>query len=96
MDFGIFREQLQGSISIELRSSLYRSKVLNEGYNFGSDLISIRGLHTKLCGLKVVGVPMLAILGLSGQNAIWMWVSWRGIEYTIRGKVVASSKFRSW
>jgi hypothetical protein len=31
-----------------------------------------------------------------GQNAIWMWASWRGIEYTIRGKVVASPKSRPW
>jgi hypothetical protein len=24
-------------------------------------------------------------LGVLGQNAIWMWASWRGIENTIRG-----------
>jgi hypothetical protein len=29
-------------------------------------------------------------LGVPRQNAIWMWASWRGIEYTLRGKVVAS------
>jgi hypothetical protein len=29
-------------------------------------------------------------LGIPGQNAIWMWASWRGTKYTIRGKVVAS------
>jgi hypothetical protein len=29
-------------------------------------------------------------LGVPRQNAIWMWGLWRGIEYTIRGKVVAS------
>jgi hypothetical protein len=23
-------------------------------------------------------------LGVPGQNAIWMWASWRGTEYTIR------------
>ncbi|CAM6008978.1 unnamed protein product [Sphagnum balticum] len=28
--------------------------------------------------------------GVSGQKAIWMWPPWRGNEYTIRGKVVAS------
>jgi hypothetical protein len=39
-------------------------KALNKGYNFASDLISIGGLHTKLWGPKVVGVPTLAILGL--------------------------------
>jgi hypothetical protein len=31
-------------------------------------------------------------MGVLGQNAIWMWASWRGIEYIIRGKVVASPK----
>jgi len=39
-------------------------KVLNKGYNFTSDLISIRGLHTKLWGPKVIGVPTLGISGL--------------------------------
>jgi hypothetical protein len=34
------------------------------GYNFDLDLISIRGLHTKLWGPKVTGVPTLGILGL--------------------------------
>jgi hypothetical protein len=35
-------------------------------------------------------------LGISRQNAIWMWASWRGIKYTIRGKVVGSPKSGSW
>jgi hypothetical protein len=39
-------------------------KSLDEGYNFGSDLISIGGLHTKLWGPKVAGIPTLAISGL--------------------------------
>jgi hypothetical protein len=30
------------------------------------------------------------------RKAIWMWASWRGAEYTIRGKVVASPKSRLW
>jgi hypothetical protein len=30
------------------------------------------------------------------KNAIWMWASWKGAEYTIRGKVVASPKFGLW
>jgi hypothetical protein len=29
-------------------------------------------------------------LGVPGQNDIWVLVSWLGIEYTIRRKVVAS------
>jgi hypothetical protein len=34
------------------------------------------------------GAPKLR----ESQKAIWMWVPWRGAEYTIRGKVVASPK----
>jgi hypothetical protein len=41
----------------------YRWKDLNEGYNFASDLITIRGLHRKLCALKVAGVPVVGISG---------------------------------
>jgi len=39
----------------------YRWKAFKEGYNFSLDLISIGGLHTKLWGPKVAGVPTLAI-----------------------------------
>jgi hypothetical protein len=42
----------------------YRLKALDEGYNFFSDLVTIRGLHKKLCALKIAGVPGVAILGL--------------------------------
>ncbi len=42
----------------------YHWKDLDKGYNFVSDLISIEGLHAKLCSLKVVKVPALAISGL--------------------------------
>jgi hypothetical protein len=47
-------------------------------------------------GPKVVGIRILGILGIPGQNAIWMWPPWKGIEYTIRGKVVASPKSMPW
>jgi len=47
-----------------------------------------------------MGVPILGISGFSlanpGQNDIWVLVPWLGIEYTIRGKVVTSPKFRPW
>jgi hypothetical protein len=39
----------------------YFWKFLDKGYNFASDLISIGGLHTKLCTPKVVGVPIIGI-----------------------------------
>jgi len=39
----------------------YHWKFLDKGYNFNLGLISIRGLHTKLWGLKVTGIPTLEI-----------------------------------
>jgi hypothetical protein len=42
----------------------YHWKALDEGYNFALDLITIKRLHRKLCALKVMGVPSVAILGL--------------------------------
>jgi hypothetical protein len=44
--------------------------------------------------LENFGTP--SHLGVLGQKAIWMWPSWRGTKYTIRGKVVVSSKFELW
>jgi hypothetical protein len=78
----------------------YCWKAFNKGYNFALDLVLIKGLRKKLLGQKVAGVPTLRISGLPfgipWQNAIWMWASWRSIEYTIRGKVVASPKSGPW
>jgi len=45
-------------------SATCRWKDLDEGYNFALDLILIQGLHVKLWGPKIAGVPTLAILGL--------------------------------
>jgi hypothetical protein len=59
----------------------YCWKDLDQGYNFASNLIAIRGLHKKLCALKVARVQVVGI---------WMWPPWRVVEYTIRGKVVVS------
>jgi len=42
----------------------YHWKSLAKGYNFVLELISIRGLHTKLWGPKIAGVLTLVILGL--------------------------------
>jgi hypothetical protein len=42
----------------------YRWKALNKGYNLALDLISIEGLHIKLCAFKVAEVPTLGIFGL--------------------------------
>jgi hypothetical protein len=43
----------------------YHWKALDEGYNFALDLISIRGLHTKLWAPKVTRVPTLGISRLA-------------------------------
>ncbi len=78
----------------------YYWKALDESYNFVLDLISIGGLHTKLLSPKVTRVPTLQFwdshLGVSGQKTIWIWALWRSIEYTIKGKVVASPKSGPW
>jgi len=44
--------------------STYCWKALNEGYNFGLELTSIKGLHTKLWPSKVAGIPIVGISGL--------------------------------
>jgi hypothetical protein len=42
----------------------YHWKALNESYNFVLNLISIKGMHTKLWAPKVTKVPTLGISGL--------------------------------
>jgi hypothetical protein len=42
----------------------YYWNALDEGYNFAWDLIAIRGLHAKLCALKVAEIPVVRISGL--------------------------------
>jgi len=78
----------------------YRWKSFDKGYNFFFNCISIRSLFAKLWGSKVARVPTWAIsrlpLGVSEQKVIWMWAPWRGAEYTIKGKVVASRKSGPW
>ncbi len=44
--------------------AIYCWKVLDKGYDIALDLISIRGLHTKLWAPKVAEVPTLGISGL--------------------------------
>ncbi len=43
------------------RRATYSWKALDKGYNFSLDLITIEGLHAKLCAPKVVGVLTLRI-----------------------------------
>jgi len=51
-----------------LRSSLYLWKVLDKGYNFALDFISIKGLHVKLWAYKVARVLVVKILGFPLGN----------------------------
>jgi hypothetical protein len=69
----------------------YCWKDLNKGYNFALDLISIKGLHTKLRKSQFREF-LDSNLGVSGQNDIWVLAPWLGTKNTIRGKVVASPK----
>ncbi len=52
-----------GFLSCRWRAT-YRWKDLDEGYNFVLNLISIKGLHTKLWPSKITRVLTLGILGL--------------------------------
>ncbi len=45
-------------------------KFIDKGYNYALDLTLIRGLHNKLWASKMIGVPILGIMGLS------TWESW--------------------
>jgi hypothetical protein len=71
----------------------YHWKALDEGYKIFLDLIIIEGLHAKLWAPKVIGVPVVGIsrlldshLGVSEQNAIWMWPPWRDTKNNMRGR----------
>jgi hypothetical protein len=78
----------------------YRWKDLDDGYNFALDLISIGGLHKKLWASKSWESQFREFqdsnLGVLGRNDIWVLAPWLSTENTIRGKVVASPKFRPW
>ncbi len=52
----------------------------------------------KVMGLQSCGSPnfMTPNMWIPGQNDIWVLALWPNIENTIRGKVVASPKSRSW
>jgi len=52
----------------------------------------------KVMGFQSRGSPDWRDFGTPTQKrkAIWMWAPWRGAEYTIRGKVVASPKSGPW
>jgi len=65
------------------KRATYHCKSLNEGYNFAFDLISIRGLHTKLWAPKVAWVPTLGTSGLGSPETKWHL----GVDLVARRKV---------
>jgi len=75
-------------------------KAFNKGYNFTWNPISIEGLHINYGPPKLWKSQVWEFqdshLGVPKQNDIWLLVLWSGIEYTIKGKVVASPKSRPW
>jgi hypothetical protein len=78
----------------------YRWKPLDKGYNFASDLISIVGLHAKVRAPKVVGVPVVGILGLPLGSPGTKCQLGAGLvakhRVYYKGEVVASPKFGPW
>jgi len=51
----------------------YHWKVLDEGYNFASNFISIKGMHTKLWAPKVMGILIVKISRLPLGNLGTKW-----------------------
>jgi hypothetical protein len=59
------------------------------------------GMGIKFMGLQShespnFGTSETPTLGVPRQNDIWVLAMWPNIENTLRGKVVASPKFRLW
>ncbi len=76
-------------------SATYLWKAFDEGYNFASDLQT--SFQSDVCTQSYGSLKLQEFhLRISGQNAIWMWASWRGTKYTIWGKVVVSPKSGLW
>ncbi len=80
---------------IRIGSAIRRWKDLDEGYKFGSDIVTIQLCSRELWRFKVPGVPPEqnrdSISGVPGICAIWMPPPWRVAENTIGSIVVAYS-----
>ncbi len=74
-------------------------KDVDEGYNFGSDLVVIQLCSRELWWFKVLrvspGQNRDSIWRVPGICAIWMPPPWRAAENTIGSKVVAYSQVRA-
>jgi hypothetical protein len=84
---------------IRIGRATWRWKDLNEGYNFGLNLVAIQLCSRELWQFKVPGVSSGqfrdSISGVPGICAIWMPPLWRVAENTIGCKVVAYSRIRA-
>jgi hypothetical protein len=84
---------------IRFEHATWRWKDLDEGYNFGSNLIAIGLCSRELWRFKVPrvlpGQFWDSISRVSGICAIWMWSPRRATENTIGSKVVAYSQVRA-
>jgi hypothetical protein len=85
---------------VRFERATWRWKDLDEGYNFGLDLVAIQLCSWELWRFKVLEVPpgqfRDSISGVPGICAIRMWPPRPAAENTIWGKVVASPESRSW
>ncbi len=76
--------------------AIRRWKDLDEGYNFGLDLVAIQLCSRELWRFKVPGVPpgqnRDSISGVPGICAIWMPPPWQAAENNIGSMVVAYSR----
>ncbi len=52
--------------------------------------------HLQSCGSPSCGNFGTCTWKSRDKKAIWMWPPWKGVEYIIKGKVVASPKFGPW
>jgi len=84
---------------VRFGSATWRWKDLDEGYNFGSDLIAIQLCSRELWQFKVPGVPLGqfrdSISGVLTKCAIRVPPPRSNAEYTIGSKVVAYSRVRA-
>jgi hypothetical protein len=85
--------------NVRFESAIWRWKDLDEGYNFGLDLVAIQLCSRELLRFKVPIVPpgqfLDSISGVLGICAIWMPPPWRAAENTIGNKVVVYSRGRA-
>jgi hypothetical protein len=84
---------------VRFGSAIRRWKDLDEGYNFGLDLVVIQLCSRELWRFKVSGVPpgqnRDSISGVPGICALWLSPPWRAAENTTGSKVVAYSQVRA-